>query len=101
MEIEFHCSDCKQPVCTCNVRCPGCGSLLNKENKYISITLKAEVDANGIRSVSDETDRGIVDEVLGLAKRVRNKELKYFCSDSEIPTNMDIIFNFTEVKSAK
>ena len=102
MEIEFYCSNCRHSVCTCNVRCPGCGSLLNKVNKYIGITLKAEVDADGkIRSVSDETERGIIEEALNLAKRVKNRELKYFCSDSEMPSNMDIIFNFTEVKSAK
>ena len=89
MEIEFYCNNCKQSICTCNVRCAGCGSLLNNANKYIGITLKAEVNEDGkIRSVSDETERGIIDEVLSFVKRVRNKELKYFCSDYETPLKM-------------
>lgn len=102
MEIELFCDNCKQSVCTCNVRCPGCGSLLNKVNKYIGITLRAEIGTNGkILSVSDEAEYKMIDEVLSFVKKVKQNKLNDLCSYSGMNSNVNIIFNFTNVKSEK
>lgn len=56
MEIEYYCNNCEQSVCTCNVRCPGCGSLLSNITKHVKISLAAEIISNGENiSVPDKT----------------------------------------------